>query len=50
MKPSDLCPLRLQDAIQGARIVYFDGRLTDTALVVAHEVVSLYEIGLQIYL
>lgn len=37
MVPSDLSTSSLQSALNGVRIVYFDVRLHETALVVAHE-------------
>ncbi|XP_040869737.1 putative ribokinase/pfkB superfamily isoform X3 [Glycine max] len=37
MKPDDLPESNLLTALNGARIVYLDGRLHETALVVAHE-------------
>lgn len=37
MMPDDLSQSNLLSAIDGARIVYFDGRLHETALVVARE-------------
>lgn len=37
MVPHDLSQTNLLSAIDGARIVYFDGRLYETALVVAQE-------------
>ncbi|XP_027363666.1 ribokinase-like [Abrus precatorius] len=39
MIPDDLTESSLLSALDGARIVYFDGRLYETALVVAHEAV-----------
>ncbi|MED6207713.1 hypothetical protein PIB30_038271 [Stylosanthes scabra] len=39
MIPQDLSELSLLSALNGARIVYFDGRLYETALVVAQEAV-----------
>ncbi|KAF1880029.1 hypothetical protein Lal_00022156 [Lupinus albus] len=39
MTPDDLSESSLLSALHGARIVYFDGRLYETALVVAHEAV-----------
>ncbi|XP_030455007.2 uncharacterized protein LOC115676268 [Syzygium oleosum] len=39
MAPHDLSQTNLLSAIDGARIVYFDGRLYETALVVAQEAV-----------
>ncbi|KAF7804580.1 ribokinase-like isoform X1 [Senna tora] len=39
MIPEDLSESSLLAALDGARIVYFDGRLHETALVVAHEAV-----------
>lgn len=39
MMPDDLSQSNLLSAIDGARIVYFDGRLHETALVVAREVI-----------
>lgn len=41
MVPSDLSHSKLVSALEGARIVYFDGRLHETALVVAQEVITL---------
>ncbi|WVZ06201.1 hypothetical protein V8G54_019547 [Vigna mungo] len=40
MKPVDLPKSSLLTALNGAKIVYFDGRLHETALVVAHEAVK----------
>lgn len=40
MVPHDLSQTNLLSAIDGARIVYFDGRLYETALVVAQEVMQ----------
>ncbi|KAK7284189.1 hypothetical protein RJT34_18930 [Clitoria ternatea] len=40
MEPVDLPESSLLSALNGARIVYFDGRLHETALVVAHEAVK----------
>ena len=40
MKPDDLPESNLLTALNGARIVYLDGRLHETALVVAHEVIT----------
>ncbi|KAG5043655.1 hypothetical protein GYH30_007484 [Glycine max] len=40
MKPDDLPESNLLTALNGARIVYLDGRLHETALVVAHEAVK----------
>ncbi|RDX91281.1 rbsK, partial [Mucuna pruriens] len=40
MEPADLPQSSLLSALNGARIVYFDGRLHETALVVAHEAVK----------
>ncbi|MCH82803.1 ribokinase-like, partial [Trifolium medium] len=37
MIPQDLSESSLLSALDGASIVYFDGRLYETALVVAHE-------------
>ncbi|KAG8389134.1 hypothetical protein BUALT_Bualt02G0197600 [Buddleja alternifolia] len=37
MIPGDLTELKLLSALDGARLVYFDGRLYETALVVAQE-------------
>ncbi|KAK7345708.1 hypothetical protein VNO77_16318 [Canavalia gladiata] len=39
MIPADLPELSLLSALDGAKIVYFDGRLYETALVVAHEAI-----------
>jgi len=39
MQPVDLSESSLLTALNGAKIVYFDGRLHETALVVAHEVI-----------
>jgi len=39
MKPDDLPESSLLSAMNGARIAYLDGRLHETALVVAHEVI-----------
>lgn len=39
MKPEDLPKSSLLSALNGARIAYFDGRLHETAQVVANEVV-----------
>lgn len=40
MIPDDLTESKLLAAVDGARLVYFDGRLHDTALVIAHEVIA----------
>jgi hypothetical protein len=40
MIPQDLSESSLLSALDGASIVYFDGRLYETALVVAHEVIT----------
>lgn len=40
MKPDDLFPSKLLAAMEGARIVFLDGRLHETASVVAKEVAS----------
>ncbi|XP_027352019.1 ribokinase-like [Abrus precatorius] len=40
MKPVDLPESSFLSALNGARIVYFDGRFHETALVVAHEAVK----------
>lgn len=40
MIPEDLPESSLLAVLDGARIVYFDGRLHETALVVAHEVIT----------
>ncbi|KAL2344944.1 hypothetical protein Fmac_006229 [Flemingia macrophylla] len=40
MKPDDLPKSSLLTALNGARIIHFDGRLHETALVVAHEAVK----------
>jgi len=40
MKPADLPESSLLTALNGAKMVYFDGRLHETALVVAHEVIN----------
>lgn len=42
MIPEDLPESSLLAALEGARIVYFDGRLHETALVVANEVIIHY--------
>lgn len=39
MIPEDLSKSSLLSALDGARLVYFDGRLPETALVVAQEVI-----------
>lgn len=39
MKPDELTESKLLAALDGARLVYFDGRLHDTALIVAQEVI-----------
>lgn len=39
MKPNDLLESSLFAALNGARIAYFDGRLHETAQVVAREVI-----------
>lgn len=41
MKPEELSQSHLLSAVDGARIVYFDGRLYETALVVAKEVLDI---------
>lgn len=38
MKPEELSQSHLLSAVDGARIVYFDGRLYETAFLVAKEV------------
>ena len=40
MKTDDLPESSLLTALNGARFVYFDRRLHETALVVAHEVIT----------
>lgn len=40
MIPQDLSESSLLSVLDGASIVYFDGRLYETALVVAHEVTT----------
>ena len=40
MKVDDLLESNLLTPLNGARIVYLDGRLHETALVVAHEVIT----------
>lgn len=40
MRPVDLPESSLLSALNGARIVYLDGRLYETALVVANEVIT----------
>ena len=40
MIPDDLTESKLLAAVDGARLVYFDGRLHDTALVIAQEVIA----------
>jgi hypothetical protein len=40
MIPQDLSESSLLSALDGASIVYFDGRLYETALVVAREVIT----------
>lgn len=39
MIPDDLSRASLLSAIDGARIVYLDGRLPETALIIAQEVI-----------
>jgi hypothetical protein len=39
MVPDDLSRASLLSALDGARIVYLDGRLHETALVIAQEVI-----------
>lgn len=39
MVPDDLSRENLLSALDGARIAYFDGRLPETALVIAQEVI-----------
>lgn len=38
--PDELTESKLLAAVDGARLVYFDGRLHDTALVIAQEVIA----------
>ena len=40
MKVDDLLESNLLTPLNGARIVYLDGRLHETALIVAHEVIT----------
>jgi len=40
MKPVDFPKSSLLTALNGAKIAYFDGRLHETAIVVAHEVIT----------
>lgn len=46
MIPDDLSKSNLLSAIDGARLVYFDGRLHETALVIAQEVNLFWHLGL----
>lgn len=39
MQPDELSQSRLVSLLDGARIVYFDGRFPETAFVVAQEVI-----------
>lgn len=47
MIPDELSKSSLLSALDGAKFAYFDGRLPDTALVVAQEVI-IYTIYLQL--
>lgn len=38
MVPEDLSRARLLSALDGARVVYFDARMPETALLIAQEV------------
>lgn len=40
MVPEDLPQANLLSALDGARVAYFDARMTDTALVIAQEVIT----------
>jgi len=40
MVPADLPKANLLSALDGARVVYFDARMADTALVIAQEVIT----------
>lgn len=44
MKPDDLSRASLLSALDGARIVYSDARLHETALILAQEVIFIHEI------
>lgn len=44
MIPDELTEPKLLAAVDGARLVYFDARLHDTALVVAQEVIATWSI------
>lgn len=49
MVPEDVSRSSLCSALDGARLVYFDGRLHETALVVAEEVIiTLFWLHLQL--
>ena len=39
MVPDDISQWNLLSALDGARLAYFDGRLTETALILAQEVI-----------
>lgn len=45
--PSELPLSTLLSALDGARIAYFDGRLPETAIVIAQEVIAIYFIILK---
>jgi len=40
MVPDDLHQANLLSALDGARVVYFDARMSDSALVIAQEVIT----------
>lgn len=42
MIPDEMTEPKLSAAMDGARLVYFDSRMHDTALVVAQEVIATY--------
>lgn len=42
MIPDDLSPSSLSSALDGARLAYFDGRMHETALLVAQEVAVIF--------
>ena len=51
MVPEELAQLKLSSALDGASLAYFDGRLWETALVVAQEVIiSVLALWLQYFL
>lgn len=43
MIPSDLSQTSLSSALDGARVLYLDGRIHETALLVAQEVTAIFQ-------